>query len=75
MDEMMAFVDDKKNLIPKENGAGEYEGCKIWNGPKGHSVRRSNGSATYALHDLVFANKVGPNIILRERNKKSILHR
>ena len=71
MDEMMAFVDEQENLIPKENGTGEYEGCKIWNGPKGPIVvRRSNGSATYALHDLVFANKVGPKYYITGEEQK-----
>jgi len=71
MDDMMAEVDKQEDLIPKVDGEGEYTGCKVWVGPTGPVVvRRSDGTATYALHDLVFANKVEPRYYVTGEEQK-----
>jgi arginyl-tRNA synthetase len=48
-------------FIPVEKGVGEQEGCLVWNGPNGPViVQKSDGTKTYAMHDLMFAKKVAP---------------
>ena len=42
-------------------GTGEYEGCKLYNNVV---IYRSNGSPTYAAHDLAFAELESPDFYL-----------
>jgi len=44
-----------------KDGEGEFEGCKIYEGPRGDVVAiRSNGKPTYLFHDLMFKEMVHP---------------
>lgn len=38
----------------------DHRGCKVTHGPDPVIVRKANGQATYAMHDLKFAEKVKP---------------
>ncbi len=50
-----------KTKVEGTPGEGEYAGCEVWQGAKGPVViRRSDGTTTYAYHDLAFAKLVGP---------------
>lgn len=51
--------------IPTVPGEGEFAGCEVWQGSKRPVVlTRSNGSTTYAHHDLAFAKMVSPDYYL-----------
>jgi arginyl-tRNA synthetase len=47
--------------VAMNEGTGEYAGCKVWNDVV---IYKSNGSPTYAAHDLSFAELVKPNFYL-----------
>lgn len=49
------------------DGDGEYVGCKLYNGVV---VYKSNGKATYASHDLSFAENVKPTHYLTGSEQK-----
>lgn len=52
-------------LIPTSPGEGSYAGSQVWHGPKGPQVVvRSDGSHTYAYHDLAYAQTVKPDLYL-----------
>lgn len=49
------------------DGTGEYEGCKMF----GDVVAiKSNGTPTYAYHDLAFAEDIGPDFYLTGNEQK-----
>lgn len=55
---------DTKLSAPKiafTQGTGEYEGCQMFGDVV---VIKSNGTPTYAYHDLAFAEEVGPDYYL-----------
>ena len=53
-------IADTVSLVTKP-GELDYEGCEVWQGLKSPVVvRRSDGSTTYACHDLAFAKLVAP---------------
>ena len=61
----------KSKEILKDSPNEEYAGCKIYEGLKNPVVCvRSNGQATYDLHDLAFAELIGPTHYLTGNEQK-----
>jgi hypothetical protein len=56
------------DIISLADGTGEYEGCKVHNGVV---VYKSDGSPTYAGHDLAFALLVKPDYYLTGFEQKA----
>lgn len=51
--------DGPSGSVPGRDGEGKYAGCLLWDGSEDPVVLvRSDGRATYALHDLLFRNVV-----------------
>lgn len=70
-DKVMACIEDCEQLLETKPGEDKYEGCRVWEGPRGPVVvYRSDGTPTYALHDLVFARKVAPHYYVTGEEQK-----
>ena len=65
-DTELTKTDEAKKIIQQcKDGEGEYQGCKVWTGPKGPVVLiRSNEKPTYAFHDLCFKDIAYPHYYL-----------
>jgi arginyl-tRNA synthetase len=57
--------------VPAVPGSDEYAGCRVWQGPLGPVVvQKSDGTPTYAAHDLAYAQLVQPDWYLTGHEQK-----